>query len=69
MRNEQNLYPVSNPPIRWPVSCRMICKAKEPGKPEEEHGEKALVFGKRIADARAEPHAENEREDHPRLNG
>ena len=41
----------------------------EPGKPEEEPGEKALVFGKRIADARAEPHAENEREDHPRLNG
>ena len=41
----------------------------EPEKYEEEHGEKALVFGKRIADARAEPHAENEREDHPRLNG
>ena len=28
----------------------------EPGKHEEEHGEKALVFGKRIADTRAERH-------------
>ena len=33
MRNEQNLYPVSSPPIRWPVSCRMICKAKETQSP------------------------------------
>ena len=41
----------------------------EPGKPEEEGNEKALVFGKRIADACAEPYAEDEREDHPRLNG
>jgi len=48
MRNEQNLYPVSSLPIRWPVSCRMVCKAKEtqnPASPKRNTAKKLSFSG------------------------